>query len=166
MSIKISLKPQQKIISKEIVPTELEEEDGNTSKERGLLKVSSAQKATIHCLERELLYLQTMFLLPGIKSKTITEEAVWDYVQKFSVWVSCSSELYNVKSTVDWYENKKGERFKAHYTENGKYLRRMKAGEEDGVYYHGNFKLSQRGHMFKLNDGATTLAEMFVPRTA
>jgi hypothetical protein len=138
-----------------------EPEEEHTGRELGLLKLAGNQKFAIHCLSGEVDYLQTHVLLPGLKCGAISQRAVWDYVNKYKLWVSCSSEHYNVKSTVNWYENKKGERFMAHYTQHGKYLQRVRKGEEDGIWYTGKFPITEQTHTIVINESATKLEQMF-----
>lgn len=162
MALRVNIKPKPKYATETPAVTE---EDEHTPTERGLLKVAGNQKQQISYLNAQISYLHKHFITRAIHEASLSCDychgnsecdeddcnhlIVWDYLREFELWTLTSSRCYNVKSTVDWYENKKGELFKAHFSKHGKYLRRMKAGEEDGIYYNGQFPITKQSHYFK-----------------
>jgi hypothetical protein len=157
MATKISIRPVAISATEPVAKDDQE----HSSLERGLLKLAGKQKYTIAGLSSENAYLQQNILVPGIKAGIVTDNVVWDYLHEFPIWTTCSSKHYNVKSSVDWYENKKGERFKAHFTKHGNYLRRINPGEEDGVWYDGQFPITPKVYKIVVDQSATTLVQMF-----
>lgn len=135
-----------------------------TSQTNGLLKVASNHKHHVMELTQTIRTLHHMFVIPEIIRGAINGdmEKVWTYLTKEPFFMLTSSRCGNVKSKVDWYENKKGESFKAHYTLHGNYLRRMKLGEEDGIYFNGQFRIDRTTHKVKSDcSNATQLEDCF-----
>jgi hypothetical protein len=131
-----------------------------TSQNNGLLKVASNHKLHVLDLSKTVRTLHRMFVLPAIIRGDM--ETVWTYLAEEPFFMLTSSRCDNVKSKVGWYENKKGERFKAHYTLHDNYLRRMKPGEEDGIYYNGQFPVTRTTHKVKSDcSNATQLEHCF-----
>ena len=147
----ITLKVAPKVVPKVAPPvlSEIDQTATSTSKTNGLLKVAAKQKYIIMDMQQEVLRLHQMFVIPAINRGDI--ETVWAYLNKTACYMTTSSRCIGVKSIVDWYDNKKGERFKAHYTGHDNYLRRVKPGEEDGIYYNGKFPIRSETHKLKLD---------------
>jgi hypothetical protein len=131
-----------------------------TSQNHGLLKVASNHKLHALDMTRTVHTLHNLFVVPAIIRGDM--ETVWTYLDAEPFWVTCSSRCADVKSEITEYTNKKGESFMAHYTQHGNYLRRMKPGEEDGIYYNGNFPITRKTHKVKSDcSNATQLEHCF-----
>lgn len=127
---------------------------------KGLLKVASDYKYHARDLMKSMSTLHKMFVIPAILRGDM--ETVWEYLNTDRIWTNTSSRNFGVKTRVDNYTNKKGETFLAHYTEHKNYLRRCKQGEEDGIYYNGQFPIGRTTHKVVSNCNATmSLEECF-----
>jgi hypothetical protein len=69
----------------------------------------------------------------------IAEEVIQYAIDVGMFMKEIDSKYIGVKSVVQDYTNKQKKTFKAHYTVYGHYIRKMETGEEDGIYYQGNF---------------------------
>jgi hypothetical protein len=156
MALRVKITPKLK---SEAEPPAATDDDEPTPTERGLLKVAGNQKQQIGLLNAQIRYLHKSFIISGLDNGSVTEDDVWEYLLLCPLWVLTSSRCYNVKSTVAWYENKNGERFKAHYSKHKNYLRRMKAGEDGGIYYNGQFTITPESHKIKSDVSTAKLLE-------
>jgi hypothetical protein len=69
----------------------------------------------------------------------IAEEVIQYAIESEMFMKEIDSKHIGIKSIVQDYTNKKKQTFKAHYTIYGHYIRKMETGEDDGIYYLGNF---------------------------
>lgn len=80
----------------------------------------------------------------------MVEGLVWEYVENapFSLWKKCKSDLVGVFSKIGEYENKKGVKSQAHFTENGKYIGSVKKLGDKPIGYEGNFQIKRDKFVF------------------
>ena len=77
------------------------------------------------------------------------EKLIWDYVRINELWWRGQSEKVGVFSHIGDYTNKKGRTSKAHYSENGKYLKPAKEGDEP-ISYEGYFRITPEGYDYDI----------------
>ncbi len=95
----------------------------------------------------------------------LSEDHVWTLVSKINAWKeNVRSADVGVWSKIEDYTNKKGETFKAHFTENGRFIERCKTECEKPKSYTGNFKITPERFVFALNLEAKKLEDLFVGR--
>ncbi len=95
----------------------------------------------------------------------IGSEQVWSVVSRLVLWKeNVSSGDVGIFSKIDDYTNKKGETFKAHFSENGRFLERCKTECDKPKSYTGNFKITPERFVFKMNADAKKLEDLFVGR--
>lgn len=82
-------------------------------------------------------------------------DEVLEYAETHSAMIYCDSSFVDEVSKISWYENKKGIRFKAHYTINGRFLRKLTSDDEEPITYQGYFPFTTYKHLFKPNRGNT-----------
>ena len=99
----------------------------------------------------------------------LSEDHVWTLVSKINAWKeNVRSADVGVWSKIEDYTNKKGETFKAHFTENGRFIERCKTKTETDTEcdkpksYTGNFKITPERFVFALNLEAKKLEDLFV----
>ena len=97
----------------------------------------------------------------------LTEEHVWNLVTKIDTWKEnvCSADV-GVWSKIEDYTNQKGETFRAHFTENGRFIGRCKTEHEQPTSYTGNFKITKERFVFAFNADAKKLEDLFIGRHA
>jgi hypothetical protein len=95
-----------------------------------------------------------------------TEKLAWDYVENapFTIWKSLKSDLIGIYSKIDVYENKKGVKSQAHYSQNNKYLGSVKALGDKPIGYLGNFQITKEHFKFTCNMDNKIIADFFVPK--
>jgi hypothetical protein len=73
---------------------------------------------------------------------------IWEYVAINELWWKGQSHEVHIYSRIGDYTNKRGETFKAHFTQNGKYL----CKDSDGVpkSYEGYFRINKDDFVFDL----------------
>jgi hypothetical protein len=79
------------------------------------------------------------------------EEMIWNYclTSPKKIWFNVNSAKFGIYTNIGEYENKKGYKSLAHFTENGNYLGSvLKLGREP-IGYEGNFLLCKT--RFRLN---------------
>ena len=81
-------------------------------------------------------------------------DLIWEYVNINKLWWKGDSERLGVRSTIADYTNKKGRTSKAHYTQNGKYLKPAKEGDVP-ISYEGNFRVTREKFDFDVYMGFT-----------
>lgn len=95
------------------------------------------------------------------------EGIVWEYVENapFSLWKKCKSDLVGVFSKIGEYENKKGVKSQAHFTENGKYIGSVNKLGDKPVGYEGNFQIKRDKFVFDATALPTckSVGELFRP---
>jgi hypothetical protein len=95
----------------------------------------------------------------------LSEDHVWTLVSKVNAWKeNVPSADVGVWSKIEEYTNKKGETFKAHFTENGRFIERCKTECDKPKSYTGNFKITPERFVFALNPEAKKLEDLFVGR--
>ena len=95
----------------------------------------------------------------------LSEDHVWTLVSKINAWKeNVRSADVGVWSKIEDYTNKKGETFKAHFTENGRFIERCKTECDKPKSYTGNFKITPEKFVFALNLEAKKLEDLFVGR--
>lgn len=95
----------------------------------------------------------------------LSEDHVWTLVSKINAWKeNVRSADVGVWSKIEDYTNKKGETFKAHFTENGRFIERCKTECDKPKSYTGNFKITPERFVFALNLEAKKLEDLFVGR--
>lgn len=95
----------------------------------------------------------------------LSEDHVWTLVSKINAWKeNVRSADVGVWSKIEDYTNKKGETFKAHFTENGRFIERCKTECDKPKSYTGNFKITAERFVFALNLDAKKLEDLFVGR--
>jgi len=95
----------------------------------------------------------------------LSEDHVWTLVSKVNAWKeNVRSADVGVWSKIEDYTNKKGETFKAHFTENGRFIERCKTECDKPKSYTGNFKITPERFVFALNLEAKKLEDLFVGR--
>jgi hypothetical protein len=67
----------------------------------------------------------------------IIEEAL-EYARTSGLFINCNSKYLNIKTKIEPYYNKKGQKSLAHYTIYGSFLEKAKDGDEP-KFYTGNF---------------------------
>jgi hypothetical protein len=82
-------------------------------------------------------------------------ELIWEYVNINKLWWTGDSERLGVLSTIADYTNKKGRTSKAHYTQNGTYLKPAKDGDVP-ISYEGHFRVTKEKFDFDVYMGFTT----------
>jgi hypothetical protein len=110
-------------------------------------------------------------LVAGMEDEV--SEMIWDYCLKSpdKIWIEANSELFGVYSIIGEYENKKGYKSLAHFTENKHYLGSVLELGNKPIKYKGQFCLSKE--RFQLNiyklptlkylNGAYLLKHLFSP---
>ena len=81
---------------------------------------------------------------PTIDCRILTN-LIWDYIENSPVkyWKKVNTQVFKIKSIIDIYENKAGQRSLSHFTENKHYLGSVKALGNEPIYYDGNFMISK-----------------------
>ena len=82
-------------------------------------------------------------------------ELIWEYVNINKLWWTGDSERLGVLSTIADYTNKRGRTSKAHYTQNGTYLKPAKDGDVP-ISYEGHFRVTKEKFDFDVYMGFTT----------
>jgi hypothetical protein len=72
---------------------------------------------------------------------------LFDLLDAVPVWKSMDSSVFGITTIIKDYTNKKDITFKAHFTINGKFLK--KAGDEKPISYIGNFRVCKA--VFKID---------------
>lgn len=122
-----------------------EQNDFNSlsSKEKGLVSLAYRKNLKIEELKAgqgEL--LAHFFAMALTLPKDNATERIWDYASTTTHYWSGDSTLLNLKTKIANYTDTKGNTFLAHYTQNGKYIKRAK--EDDfPEYYNGYFIVSR-----------------------
>jgi len=95
----------------------------------------------------------------------LREEHIWNLVKKVDAWKEhVRSADVGVWSKIEDYTTQKGETFKAHFSENGRFLERCKTECDKPKSYTGNFKITPERFVFKMNPNAKKLEDLFVGR--
>lgn len=110
---------------------------------------------------RILLNENTKLALAGV----LKEEHVWPIALKLGLWKEgVKSSSVGVYSHIGDYTNQKGKTFKAHFTENERFLQKCKSDNEQPIAYDGNFEITRERFRFELNPDAKMLQHLFVPK--
>jgi hypothetical protein len=98
---------------------------------------------------------------------------IWDYAlsSPSAIWVRTNSANLGIYSIIGEYENKKGFKSMAHFTENRNYIGSVAKLGNEPIGYEGRFRLSKS--TFKLDitllneltmiNGSYDLSELFIP---
>jgi len=111
-------------------------------------------------------------LINGMEDDKVSE-MIWDYCLSSpdKLWLYLNSSTFGIYSKIGEYENKKGYKSLAHFTENGQYLDSVFTLGKNPVGYKGYFRLSKTRFQLditklltitKFND-AYILAKLFKP---
>jgi hypothetical protein len=68
---------------------------------------------------------------------------LWDWVEKTKPYKSCPSKLFEKKTVIKPYENKKGNSFLAHFTPAGNYIGKVSDLGDVPVYFDGLFPITK-----------------------
>lgn len=82
-------------------------------------------------------------------------ELIWEYVNINKLWWKGESERLGVLSTIADYTNKRGHTSKAHYTQNGTYLKPAKEGDVP-ISYEGYFRVTKEKFDYDIYVGHRT----------
>ena len=135
----------------------------------GLLKVASNLSYKAQRVEKALgVAEQTIVklvikLTEEAKYDTAGEEVMWDYVEKTTAWWKGESAKVGVLTTIGDYTNKKGETYKAHFTENHQYLARLTDKNPHPYSYTGFFMISKSKFGYVMNMDAKVVSDFFQP---
>ena len=79
----------------------------------------------------------------GMKEQV--SEMIWDYClsSPSKLWIKVNSSVFGIYSTIGEYENQKGNKSLAHFTESGHYIGSVSKLGSKPIAYVGNFKLSK-----------------------
>ena len=120
---------------------------------------SNDRQATIGIFSRQI-------ALHGA-SGVLSEEQIWDITLKTAMWKSdVPSASVGVLTNFDTYTNKAGKTFKAHFTENGRFVEKCKSEDERPKSYTGNFLITRERFVFRRMENPIQLADLFVGRWA
>lgn len=154
-------RPKPSVRKAEYVKTDF---NSLSSKEKGLVSLAYRKNLKIEELKAgqgELLahFFSMALTLP----KDNATERIWDYASTTTQYWSGDSTLLNLKTRIADYTDTKGNTFLAHYTQNGKYIKRAK--EDDfPEYYNGYFIVSRE--LFNLDwSKIEELTFGFTPKT-
>lgn len=78
-------------------------------------------------------------------------DEVLQYAEENSVMMKIDSHIVGEYSVIDDYTTKAGKTFKAHFTINGNYIRKVEAGETKPVSYSGYFPYKKYKHLFTVH---------------
>jgi hypothetical protein len=100
------------------------------------------QKVGNHC-QTHLVNAWKKLLLAGMED--IVKDMIWDYclTTPDTLWFNLNSAIFGIYSTIGEYENKRGNKSLAHFTENGHYLGSVLKLGNKPIGYEGNFRLSK-----------------------
>ena len=100
-------------------------------------------------------------------------EMIWDFVLNTpdTIWVKVQSDIFGIYTKIGEYENKKGVKSLAHYTENGHYVGSVKTLGDKPVGYEGNFAVTRERFTLNISrlpelqtfQGSYNLARLFQP---
>jgi hypothetical protein len=77
----------------------------------------------------------------------LIEAKIWQYVEINEPWWSGDSERVGVLTRIGDYTNKKGQVSKVHFSQNGKYIKPAKEGDQPCSYI-GNFRINQEQYEY------------------
>jgi len=95
------------------------------------------QKRHADAIEKEIMELWGKFVIPSNDADTI-----WNYFDKYSIFVRCDSQLLGFYSHIGPYINKKGFESLAHYSHFDNYLRAAKKDDKP-ISYIGWFEVTR-----------------------
>lgn len=78
-------------------------------------------------------------------------DEVLQYAEENSVMMNIDSWIVGEYSVIDDYTTKAGKTFKAHFTINGKYIRKLEQGETKPISYKGYFPYKKYKHLFRIH---------------
>ena len=100
-------------------------------------------------------------------SGVLSEAQIWDITLKTAMWKSdVPSASVGVLTKIGDYTNKAGKTFKAHFTENGRFVEKCKSEDERPKSYTGNFCITRERFVFRRMENPIQLADLFVGRWA
>ena len=109
----------------------------------------------------------TACLIKSWQESNNPEKLAWDYIENapFTTWKSIKSDLIGIYSKIDVYENKKGVKSQAHYTQNDKYLGSVKSLGDKPVGYTGHFQITKEHFEFiPFTENCKNVADFFCPK--
>lgn len=110
----------------------------NTSQRNDLYwELKGANRKTQTIQEK---HIETLGRLLKYEGSSIIEE-IYDFAWANSMAVYCNSAVFDIKTTIGEYKNKKGKISMAHYTIYGHYLGSVDQMGLEPVYYDGNFNI-------------------------
>jgi hypothetical protein len=90
------------------------------------------------------------------------DSLIWQYQDINKLWWKGESEHLGVLSTIADYTNKRGVTSKAHYTQNGKYLKPAKEGDQP-ISYEGHFRITKEKFEYDVYMVFSNAGEGFPP---
>ena len=116
---------------------------------KAVASIAGRHKMMRGIAERERYAMTKMFVLMCADHDA---NRLFDILEVMPVWKSMDSSVFGITSVIKDYTNKKGITFKAHYTINGKFLKKVnsKFQTSDGqnssepMSYIGNFRVCKK----------------------
>ena len=75
--------------------------------------------------------------------KTTLEEQIWNYVEKYALYIHINSSLVGLKTIIKDYKNAQGETKPAHFTQLYHYYGSTKKLGDEPVFYDGYFEINK-----------------------
>ena len=114
--------------------------------------------------DMNILFTQNLGMLSRFVPKETIDKQVWEYVSINWLWWEGDSSKVGVFTTIADYQNKAGEVFKAHYSDNWRYIRRARNGEGP-VAYTGHFPIRSKTFNYTLSTNKDGKYELtFAPK--
>jgi hypothetical protein len=97
--------------------------------------------------------LETQFATFGrlVKYDANVFDEVLQYAEANNVMMKLDSHIVGEYSVIGDYTTKAGKTFKAHFTINGNYIRKLEKGETKQVSYPGYFPYKKYKHLFRID---------------
>ena len=100
-------------------------------------------------------------------------EMIWEFVLNTpnTIWKKVKSDIFGIYTTIGEYENKKGKKSLAHFTENGHYVGSVLKLGDKPIGYDGNFRITRERFTLDLSklpelqpfNGVYNLGNLFEP---
>ena len=99
--------------------------------------------------------------------EAILTDLIWNYMESSPTkyWKKVNTRHFGIKSNIDIYENKAGQRSLSHFTENRHYLGSVKALGDKPIYYDGNFMITKERFTISLLQlqNIKNIEDLFIP---
>lgn len=103
---------------------------------KAVASIAGRHKMMRGIAEQQCESMQKMFILMCADHDP---QRLFDMLDAMPVWKPMDSSVFGITTIIKDYTNKKGITFKAHFTINGKFLK--KAGDDKPISYIGNFRV-------------------------